>query len=262
MRRRVTAPGARPNQLTDLMTQVYGPFLSLAQAREKGLREYFTGKPCKHGHISIRKVSGARCCACKAQASERDYEQRKNDPKKLDVYRTRARNRMRSQRVEKPELVAARKKASLLKRRNDADYVSWADRNPERKRELLRNWAQSKRDCQDLTYRLRRSLSERVRLEIKADGTRKGESTVSLLGCTIEEVRKHIESQFLPGMTWDNWSFTGWHLDHIRPCASFDLTDPEQQKQCFHYTNLQPLWAKDNLEKSAKWSPDPDLRAA
>jgi hypothetical protein len=53
-------------------------------------------------------------------------------------------------------------------------------------------------------------------------------------------------------MSWGNYGLHGWHVDHIIPCASFDLTDPEQQRQCFHYTNLQPLWAEDNLRKSDK----------
>jgi len=53
-------------------------------------------------------------------------------------------------------------------------------------------------------------------------------------------------------MTWENHGFDGWHVDHIKPCTSFDLTDLEQQKQCFHYTNLQPLWKKENFEKRDK----------
>ena len=61
------------------------------------------------------------------------------------------------------------------------------------------------------------------------------------------------ESLFQSGMTWENHGKYGWHIDHIRPCSSFDLTDPEQQKLCCHYTNLQPLWAKDNLSKGYKW---------
>ena len=61
----------------------------------------------------------------------------------------------------------------------------------------------------------------------------------------------HLEAQFKPGMTWDNYGLKGWHVDHIRPCASFDLRDPEQQRRCFHYTNLQPLWAEENLKKGS-----------
>lgn len=81
----------------------------------------------------------------------------------------------------------------------------------------------------------------------------KSESTLKLLGCTIEELKTHIENQFQPGMTWENWSYYGWHIDHIRPCTSFNLTDPIQQKQCFHYSNLQPLWSEENLLKNSYW---------
>jgi hypothetical protein len=77
--------------------------------------------------------------------------------------------------------------------------------------------------------------------------------TLELVGCTVPELRQHLEAQFTEGMTWDSYGRHGWHVDHIRPCASFDLTDPEQQRQCFHYTNLQPLWAVDNIRKGAKW---------
>ena len=78
--------------------------------------------------------------------------------------------------------------------------------------------------------------------------------TMVLLGCSPDELRVHLEEQFAPDMTWENYSHKGWHVDHIRPCASFDLTDPEQQRQCFHYTNLQPLWAIDNLRKNSYWN--------
>jgi hypothetical protein len=79
----------------------------------------------------------------------------------------------------------------------------------------------------------------------------KSKSTIKLLGCSIEECWQHLESKFQPGMTKENHGL--WHVDHIRPCASFDLTDPEQQKICFHYTNLEPMWAIDNLKKGAKY---------
>ena len=73
----------------------------------------------------------------------------------------------------------------------------------------------------------------------------------ALLGCSIEELKKYLESKFQPDMSWENWTQDGWHIDHILPINSFDLTDPEEQKRCFHYTNLQPLWAIDNLKKHA-----------
>ena len=73
---------------------------------------------------------------------------------------------------------------------------------------------------------------------------------MELVGCTMPELMSHLEKRLLPGMSWENRSL--WHIDHKRPCASFDLTDPAQQRQCFHYTNLQPLWGRDNCSKGKK----------
>ena len=79
----------------------------------------------------------------------------------------------------------------------------------------------------------------------------KSQSSLFLTGCTSwNELKIYLESKFLDGMNWKNMG--EWHIDHIKPCSSFDLTDPKQQKECFHYTNLQPLWAIDNLSKSDK----------
>jgi len=86
-------------------------------------------------------------------------------------------------------------------------------------------------------------------------GKNKSAATLSLLGCSIEHLKLHLQSQFKPGMHWNNWSLEGWHIDHILPCARFDLSKPEEQRKCFHYTNLQPLWAKENLTKRDKVIP-------
>ena len=85
---------------------------------------------------------------------------------------------------------------------------------------------------------------------------KKTQRTEKLLGCTIEKCKIYLESLFKEGMSWDNYGYRGWHIDHIVPCSAFDLTNIEEQKKCFHYTNLQPLWAKDNLSKGDKlmWS--------
>lgn len=93
--------------------------------------------------------------------------------------------------------------------------------------------------------------NQRVRLN-ELLKSKKQNSTTKLLGCTAIELKTHIEKQFEKGMTWDNYGLYGWHLDHIIPCAMFNLFDENDLKQCFHYTNLQPLWAKDNLLKSDK----------
>ena len=95
-------------------------------------------------------------------------------------------------------------------------------------------------------------LRVRVINALKGKGAAKAANTMELIGCTVPELMAHLETQFTEGMTWENQG--DWHIDHIRPCASFDLTVPEQQRQCFHWSNLQPLWANDNLAKADSWS--------
>jgi hypothetical protein len=102
----------------------------------------------------------------------------------------------------------------------------------------------------DVQFRLRQNLRARLRTALKR-GLKVG-SAVQDLGCTIPELQVHLEAQFQPGMTWENNTLYGWHVDHVRPLTSFDLTDRNQLLQACHYTNLQPLWAKDNLSKGAK----------
>jgi hypothetical protein len=96
--------------------------------------------------------------------------------------------------------------------------------------------------------RIAQTLRCRIRLAIK--GKVKPKSTESLLGCTFEEAKLYIEKLFKSGMSWDNYG--EWHIDHIIPCASFDLTKIDEQNKCFHYTNLQPLWKLENISKGAK----------
>jgi len=101
----------------------------------------------------------------------------------------------------------------------------------------------------DLNFRTADVLRRRMRHALK--GALKKESALKLLGCTMSELWQHLESKFQPGMTRENYG--QWHIDHIKPCASFDLTKDEEQAACFHYTNLQPLWAEQNLKKGKKY---------
>jgi hypothetical protein len=100
----------------------------------------------------------------------------------------------------------------------------------------------------DIQYKLKLNL--RYRFKNALNGNYKTGSAVKDLGCTIAELKQYLESKFQSGMTWDNYGLYGWHIDHIKPLASFDLTDRKQMLEACHYTNLQPLWAKDNLIKS------------
>jgi Prasinovirus endonuclease VII len=118
-----------------------------------------------------------------------------------------------------------------------------------------------KRFATDPAFKVTEYMRRRVRLALK--GTPKAGTTENLVGCSWQELRAHLESMFLPGMGWHNHSLSGWHIDHKRPCASFDLSDPAQQRLCFHYTNLQPLWAADNQKKGDSYTePQEELKEA
>jgi hypothetical protein len=102
-------------------------------------------------------------------------------------------------------------------------------------------------------WRLKKVCRTRIYHAIKRGNAgvkpRLAKRTTQLIGCSMEYLREYIESKFQRGMTWENHG-SGWHIDHIVPCAAFDFTQPDQILQCFHYTNLQPLWAHENLSKS------------
>jgi hypothetical protein len=94
-------------------------------------------------------------------------------------------------------------------------------------------------------------IMERLRSRLK-DIFRHSRSgmAIKFLGCSLVDFKKYLESKFEKGMSWSNKG--EWHIDHIIPCNSFDLTKEEEAEKCFHYTNLQPLWALDNLRKGSK----------
>ncbi len=138
---------------------------------------------------------------------------------------------------------------SVKARRKELD-TKWKKDNREHFLKRTRDYQKNKLLC-DPSYRISKNLRSRIRSAIK--NNQKSGRTLEILGCDILFLKVHLESKFKEGMTWENYGLHGWHIDHIRPCDSFDLSDPEQQKKCFHYSNLQPLWAKDNLSKGSRF---------
>ena len=131
-------------------------------------------------------------------------------------------------------------------------HAAWCDKN----RERLNNWRRPysrQRYAEDLGHRLMRILRRRLNHATRAVGKTKDCHAIELVGCDLATLKAHLESLWKPGMSWENYGHDTWHIDHIRPCSSFDLSDPEQQRQCFHYKNLQPLWSEENLRKSNSW---------
>lgn len=272
------------------------------QAREGGLPFYFTGKPCKYGHVDQRHTSTNQCAACKRIWSQEyapsqpvrhrcrpgfilrcsqcgdevilagsatghggakacrvvdSYQDRsycskpcadKHYRERVDIA-ARKRTRYNSDPDYREKLLQAQgvaRQAPSYKTRQSCYHREWRRLNKEERAAYQREWEQERRNS-DLNHRLKSCMRHRVYMALKSES--KAARTIELIGCSIEELRTYIAAQFRPGMTWENWTSDGWHIDHIRPCASFDLTDPAQQRECFHYTNLQPLWASENCAK-------------
>ena len=225
--------------------------ISRKDALAQGLKHYFTGKPCKHGHVSHRFVSTRHCAACQQHHEQtyyaekpefkqkrlaravRQYEEIKADPVKKAAYDERSRKSSAKFRAENQALCSQRSAASRLKKIDE--YNAKAVQR------------QTHRLASDPEYRFTQTLRQRVLQAIKKCGAAKSAFTQDLLGCSYEEARQHLAAQFEEGMSWNNHG--EWEIDHIRPCASFDLFDSAQQRECFHYTNLQPLWRSDNRKK-------------
>ena len=144
-------------------------------------------------------------------------------------------------------------------------WKKWTELNPEKRSLNNSKWYRKnkkkaiqsrlryhkKRYHSDPTYKLLSCLRTRIKQVLLYKV--KSAPSLKLLGVNnVEEVWIHLEKSFKPGMTRKNHG--KWHIDHIKPCASFDLTKPEEQAKCFHYTNLQPLWASENLAKGSKIS--------
>lgn len=143
----------------------------------------------------------------------------------------------------------------MLEKRSDPDKAAkireyWIAYRAKPENKARRSERDKTRRKTDLLFKIMRSLRSRVGRALKKGG--KCCSTADLIGCDVGFLRRWIEVKWKPGMSWDNYGRKGWHIDHIMPCASFDLSDPRQQRICFRWTNLQPLWALDNIKKSDK----------
>lgn len=153
---------------------------------------------------------------------------------------------------------------------NICSTKNWTKNNPNYKKkinkETRRNWKQkNKKELNkkakeyrkaryhtDIIFKIKERLRSRLYHALIKQSVLKTQKTLELLGCTPQELKEYLESKFQEGMSWDNYGKDGWHMDHIIPCDSFDLIIEEEQKKCFHYSNLQPLWAEDNLSKNNK----------
>ena len=204
----------------------YGPYLSAKQAKDQGLKLYYAGPCFRCGSILAKGIHGG-CIACRKISDKKWQDQNKD----------------KVQKATKKYQKSDKYKKTLHK---------WNDKNADKLREQRRNREQYARD--NLTQRAIATLV-RNRVTAVLQGRSKAKSSLELTGVkSWQELRNRIEEQFQEGMSWDNWTKEGWHIDHVRPVASFDLNDTEQHKTCFNWRNLQPLLGSENLHKLDKYT--------
>ena len=138
------------------------------------------------------------------------------------------------------------------KARANRSAESYSRRHPDKVRAKNRSYYQRVLK-DDPIFKLKRA----VRSLVGRAAIRRTESSIALIGCSIDALREHLERQFYDrgtgmAMSWSNYGRGGWHIDHIKPICSFDLSDPAQLKECCHHSNLRPLWCEDNCAKAAK----------
>lgn len=146
--------------------------------------------------------------------------------------------------------------------KNPDHLKNWRQENKDHRAAYNKKWeAENKQRCLERRRKYKAKLratnpkfniENALRCRLYNKVKNKSSSTFDLLGCSIDYFMNYLEGLFQPGMSWDNYG--KWHIDHIRPCASFDLALQAHQEECFHYTNLQPLWAEDNMKKGSSYS--------
>ena len=243
------------------------------EAQELGSKLYFPQKPCRQGHVDAFSLNdGCESCrrerARKVTAKHRAKVQAplrvSGIPKTCPTCKQEwmkpygstaaycSEECRKVGRKTKQQVAAA--KPEIRERKNarsrERFQEKWSDESW-RQAEVARHVAYAKERRQtDIGFAIRNNLSSRVNHALKAQNIAKSFSTMEITGCSTLYLKEWLEAQFQPGMTWENRS--AWHIDHIRPCCSFDLSDLEQQKECFHYSNLQPLWAEENIKKGGR----------
>jgi hypothetical protein len=184
------------------------------------------------------------------QEKQRRKERRANrTPEQIKIDQEKGKAR----RAANKEAIRKKSKEDYEKNRNAIikRACTWNKIHKKRRSKIISNYHQTHKN--EPQYKILQVLRARFyNAVVKQHKGKKASSTKNIIGCSIKELRKYLESKFDKGMSWSNLGLYGWHIDHIIPCSSFDLTKPSEQKKCFHYTNLQPLWAYDNLSKSNK----------
>ncbi|UQV43434.1 hypothetical protein KIV45_15820 [Janthinobacterium lividum] len=234
--------------------------LTRAVARHAGLGRYFTGKPCAHGHVTERYTANALCVGCTSERNKSEKQaliqkEIRRRPANLEKGRLSAARYHAENRSEVLAKMSTRNRKyyEKNKERIKMETAAYQAANSEARNAYKSKWmtARAKVDPEFAMLLVMRKHVSRMMDRIKAKRLQSARTT-EIVGYTPAEFVAHIEPMFESGMTWQNHG--EWHIDHIRPLASFDLTDPEQQRMANSLHNLQPMWARPNLQKSDSWS--------
>lgn len=213
----------------------------------KNLEDFPNDKYGKYGKL-------AKCKACdKLNQRDRYLKNREYRIQKSKEYKLK--NKKHNSEINHKRYLKQRETKLAYQKQQRLDKPEYMKeyrvKNKDKIRQTTNAWQKHKYHT-DCSYRLRSILQKRIRETIKKN--KKSASTIKLLGCSIEKFKLYLEAQFWKDerIDWITYGPKGWHIDHIIPCSSFDLSDPAEQKICFHYTNLQPLWCDLNIAKSNK----------
>lgn len=234
--------------------------LTRALARNAGSPRYFTGRPCAHEHLSERYTANAMCVECTAlrnRSEKQRIEQKaiRRRPENMEKSRLSAARYHAENRDDVIVKMAARNKAYYEKNREriKAQTSAYQVTNSDARNAYKSKWMseRAKADPEFAMLLVMRKHVARMMDRIKAKRLQSARTT-EIVGYTPAEFVAHMEPMFKPGMTWENHG--EWHVDHIRPLSSFDLTRPDHQRMANSLHNLQPMWAIQNLRKSDSWS--------
>ncbi len=234
--------------------------ISRKEAAALGMTRYFTGRPCKRGHIAKRDVVNCTCVEC-------TLDWKRKNPERVKQYSHEYYHENRETIIEKKKEYFASVAGKATEKRSreknkdkrNAYNRAWSVNNPEKKAQIWENWYERKgaeyyrlRYQTNILVKLANQLRCRLNLatrHIRNDKLIKAGSAVRDLGCSLDLFREHLESQFSSSMTWENFGVE-WEIDHIKPLGLFDLTDRQQFLEACHYTNLQPLSVVDHRRKT------------
>jgi hypothetical protein len=214
--------------------------------------ELYCFKPKKTTKDGIDNI----CIECNLKR-RREYDKKKGYKRKKEKYHNEPETRKRvlesckeSQKKRKTQIKQYQKE---YYQKNKEYLIKEVKKYRIKNRDKLNAWM--RKYYKNPSKRIARAMYNRIRIAIFTQLAEKTQKTTNLCGCSWEELVLYLESQFKEGMSWENYGVgqNKWSIDHIKPCNLFDLTNPEEQSECFHYNNLQPLWSSINSSKRDKY---------